>query len=74
MWVYLERINNNNVNIYILYTCDFHAQNNIIFIFCISTCIILTFILSLLFIFNFNFFDLSNNIHYYLLLFKRKIH
>ena len=51
--MYLERINNNNVNIYILYTCDFHAQNNIVFILCIS---ILTFILSLLFIFNYKFF------------------
>ena len=68
MWVYLERVNINNVNIYILYPCDFHAQNNIVFIFYISNCIILTFILSLLFIFNYNFFfDLSNNIHYYLL-------
>ena len=51
--MYLERINNNNVNIYILYTCDFHAQNNTVFILCIS---ILTFILSLLFIFNYKFF------------------
>ena len=56
MWAYLERVNNNNVYIDILYTCDFHAHNNIIFIFCISTVIILTFILSLLFIFNYEFF------------------
>ena len=56
MWVYLERVNDNNVNIYILCTCDFHPQNNILFIFCISTNIILTFILSLLFIFNYEFF------------------
>ena len=26
MWVYLEFVNNNNVNINILYTCDLHAQ------------------------------------------------
>ena len=34
MWVYLERVNNNIVNIYILYTCEshIHAQNNILFI------------------------------------------
>ena len=40
MKVYLERVNNNNVNIYILYTCDFHAQNNILLILYISTSII----------------------------------
>ena len=40
MWVYLERVYTNNVTIYILYTCGFHAQNNIVFIFCISTSII----------------------------------
>ena len=45
MWMYLELVNNNNVNIYILNTCDFNAQNNIIFILCISITI-LTFILS----------------------------
>ena len=56
MLVYLERINNNNVNIYILYTSDFHAQNNIVFILCISASIMLTFILSLLLIFNYEFF------------------
>ena len=32
LYLYLERVNNNNVNIYILYTWDFHAQNNIVFI------------------------------------------
>ena len=54
---YLERVNNyNDVNIYILYTFDFHAQYNMVFILCISTSIILTFILSLLFIFNCDFF------------------
>ena len=54
---YLELVNNNNnVNIYILYTYDFHAQYNMVFILCISTSIILTFILSLLFIFNCDFF------------------
>ena len=46
--MYLEHVNDNNVNIYILYTCY------IVFILCISTSIILTFVL-------------SNNIHYYLL-------
>ena len=56
MLVYLESFNNNNVNIYILYTCDFQTQNNIVFILCISSSIILTFILSLLFIFNCDFF------------------
>ena len=55
MWMYLERVNNNDVNIYILYTCDFHVQNNIVFILFISTGIILTFILSLLFISNYEF-------------------
>ena len=54
--MYLERVNNNIVIIYILYICDFHAQNKIVFIFCISTSIILTFILSLLLIFNYDFF------------------
>ena len=44
MCMYLEGINNNNVNIYILYTCDFHAQNNILFILYITTSIILAFI------------------------------
>ena len=53
MNVYLERVNNNNVNIYILYTCDFHAQKNIVFIFCISTGKIIIFILILIFIFNY---------------------
>ena len=40
MWIYLEHVNNNNVNIYILYTCNFHAQNNILFILYISISII----------------------------------
>ena len=56
MWVYLEHVNNNNVNIYILYTLDFHAQNNKVLILYISTSIILTFNLSLLFIFEFFLF------------------
>ena len=32
LYSYLESVNNNNVNIYILYTCDFHAKNNKVFI------------------------------------------
>ena len=35
---------NNNANIYILYKCDCHAQNNILFILYINITIILTFI------------------------------
>ena len=35
MWVYLERVDNNNVNMYVIflckYTCDFHPQNNIVY-------------------------------------------
>ena len=43
MWVYLERVNINNVNIYILY------------IFNISTIIY--------FLFKYDCYDLSNNLH-----------